>query len=128
MGYSHELVRHKGEPYLERWILWLGKLGTVRLHRFWSGDNGPLHDHPFSFITIPFRSYVETTVGLNGQHVTQIVKAWRAHYRPATYVHSVEHPVRPFFTLCFTSGYQRKWGFITKDGWIPYDKLTAYDR
>lgn len=40
-------------PYLERWIVDLGKLGSLRLHRwFRSDDKRYPHDHPSNFVTL----------------------------------------------------------------------------
>lgn len=92
-----------GGRYMTR--LWFGRL---RLHVFHRGDTDQdPHDHPWSFVTFPFTSYVEEvttkrpvrveadwielceegTLGYECQRV--VVRAWRFHYRPATHCHRV---------------------------------------
>lgn len=142
-GFIHEMIARDGRPYLERWILWFGKLGTLRLHRFWDGDTGDLHDHPFWFITIPLRSYEEVRWSnwkIGSKDLRRIemvrdtevrkVRAFLPHFRRATHAHRVLAPERPFFTLCITGPRSRKWGFQLQDGtWKSYsDYGVRYDK
>jgi hypothetical protein len=47
-------------PYLRKWGLHLGPLGSVWVHHFYRGDvDRDLHDHPWPFVTFPLTSYVE---------------------------------------------------------------------
>ncbi len=133
-GYSHDCVMLKdGTRYLERWILWFG-IGTLRLHRFWSGDDlrAP-HDHPWWFITFPLRSYEERVFDKYSLPdkwrnswpdmcppdkrnfcrlaVKRTVRAFRFHYRPAGYRHIVLQPSRPVFTIVITGARRHHWGF-----------------
>lgn len=40
-------------PYLRRWVLNLGRLGSIRLHHWYaSDDDRALHDHPWWFATL----------------------------------------------------------------------------
>ena len=89
------MVNESGSRYMTR--AWLGRL---RFHYFWRGDEDPdPHDHPWDFWTFPFRSYVEevtTRAPGNGlddplEYVThtQVVRAWRLHFRTATHTHRV---------------------------------------
>lgn len=93
-------------PYMTR--AWFGRL---RFHIFHRGDQDPdCHDHPWGFWTFPLRSYVEevleerveTRWGHNDklnapfkherryfERRTEIVRAFKWHYRPATYRHRV---------------------------------------
>lgn len=40
-------------PYMVRWVLNLGPLGSIRLHHWWrSDDRRAKHDHPADFVTL----------------------------------------------------------------------------
>lgn len=106
-------------PFQIRHILYLGALG-LRLHCFLRGDDARApHDHPFWFITLPFTSYLERVPVMIPTNlrvmVTQRVRAWRLHFRKATYVHYVvgraDYKHKPFYTLVLTGGFSRDWGF-----------------
>ncbi len=64
---AFEFVRFWGDddagnwtPYMEKWGLHLGPLGSVWVHHFHRGDvDRDLHDHPWPFVTFPLTSYVE---------------------------------------------------------------------
>jgi hypothetical protein len=114
------MVRIKGEPYLERWFVYL--LGfTLRLHKFYRGDDDrAVHDHPWPFITFPFRGYWERVREReDNQIVLNYVHAWRFHRRPSRYQHWVIGPLLfddgkqfpPCFTFVMTGRKDRSWGF-----------------
>lgn len=115
----------KETPYMTR--LWVGRL---RLHIFHRGDQDPdCHDHPWGFWTFPFRSYVEEVLHVQRDTVAEpkllgyyegkpvyddpeerpvryfrtreLVKAFRLHYRPATYRHRVLGPWDGYWTTPF---------------------------
>lgn len=55
------LRRADGEIYLERWGISHKRIGGILLHRMTAPDPGvDLHDHPWTFITIPlWGAYIE---------------------------------------------------------------------
>lgn len=133
LWFEHDLVKIGGVVYLERWFCYL--LGfTVRLHKFHRGDDDrAVHDHPWAFITFPFKGYYER-VHLNapGEYRIHFVKPWGFHYRPSSYQHMVlgthysegwkakgPQPElkamwltpKPFFTFVVTGRKDRAWGF-----------------
>lgn len=134
--------------------VWVGRL---RFHLFHRGDADPdCHDHPWGFWTFPLRSYVEEylepriktrwpdtldeAVQTETYYVRQlrIVRAFRLHYRPATYRHRVLGAyagTRPNFqinwkreglvpTIVWRERASRPWGFTKqRDGkwcWVPW--------
>lgn len=123
---------YTGQRYLDRFIAYCAG-GTVRLHRFWRGDDDRApHDHPWWFVTFPFASYIErywervefvsydifadceyTQVAWTER--TRVVKAWRFHFRPARFRHIVvrreDGKDKPFWTLVITGMSKNKWGF-----------------
>jgi hypothetical protein len=122
-----------GTPYLTR-TTW----GRARLHVFHRGDSDPdPHDHPWAFWTFPLTSYVEEVTERAGDAWTVrrgVVRALRAHHRPATHLHRVlgrwsgtgEEVLETgrIYTLVLSSGGDRAWGFLkARDGvrcWTPW--------
>lgn len=123
--------------YMDRKMLWLGRL-KFRIHRFYSGDDDSApHDHPWAFVTFPLSDYYETVSlrykdgkrGFTEYRTVRCVSRWRFHYRPALYRHFVLEPERPFTTLVVTwsRGPDRVWGFWPQpDRFVPYDEWTKY--
>ena len=112
--------RINGEPYLERYYLFLREREyfpfNIFLHKFLKSDPDDLHDHPWPYRTIIlYGGYWEQTI---------TDKIW---YGPLSYkyadsgtLHRIElDPSRPYCWTLFIPGKQnRKWGFITNNGWI----------
>jgi hypothetical protein len=118
-GFSHDLVQVGGNPYLERWIVWLG-IGTLRVHKFWRGDSDRhMHDHPWSFITFPLSPYYEW-VDAGSKIVYREVRAFRPHYRPAEFRHIVDDPAGPIYTIVITGPKKRRWGFWVNGKFVDY--------
>jgi len=133
--------------YLDRKMIWT-PFGTLRLHTFYMGDDdAAVHDHPWWFITFPFRSYTETyeeeipswkwydwRKKIPGDHPmywvrrVRLVRAWRFHFRRATHRHFVHAPDRPFRTIILTGPLKRNWGFWPDgDTFIPHREWTNYN-
>lgn len=143
-------------PYMSRY--WIGRL---RLHIFHRGDvDADPHDHPWNFWTFPLVSYLEEVTRYAGERFpdtnyhpdaenksvpyyetrSQVVKAWRLHYRPATHTHRVmgkfwgHMGITPCFkpgkivTIVWRGGGKRAWGFLkNRDGkwcWIAWKKYV----
>lgn len=120
-------------PYLTRWVMYLG-WGTLRLHKFWRGDDDSLgsHTHPWWFITFPLRSYIERRYKKGRYTGLFEVKAFRFHFRPAAHEHIVvsskcicsagydcKHS-GPFYTIVISGGRAARWGFYPKPGEFVY--------
>lgn len=108
------------EPYLERYYLFLKDREkfpfNIFLHKFLKSDPDDLHDHPWSYISIPlYPGYWE---------YTEKGKIWRGpfsiRYAPAKTLHRVELlKEKPYCWSLFIPGKKiRNWGFKTKTGWI----------
>lgn len=117
LGVEYSRVHVEQEPYLDRYILYIGRL-TLRLHKFYRGDDDRApHDHPWTFWTFPLTSYWERVWAPdNGRYLGRfVVKAWRFHKRPSAYRHIVEgradRSTKPFWTFVVTGGPNRRWGF-----------------
>ena len=79
LGLERTVVQVGGEPYLGRWILYVGGF-SFRLHKFYRGDDmrAP-HDHPWWFVTFPLcRGYLELVpYGAAGARRYNKVPGWR---------------------------------------------------
>ena len=121
LGITHDLVFEDEQPYLERWIFWCGF--TVRLHKFHKGDDDrAFHDHPWWFITVPLRSYVERTPELSAKTLSR----FRPHFRSAKHQHIVElMGSRPVWTFIITGPKSKEWGFWEKDTFIHHSQWLS---
>lgn len=130
-----------GLPYLDRYIVYLGG-GTLRLHRFWRGDDARAsHTHPWWFVTFPLSTYAEWVFEKGAFRQLRAVRAWRFHFRPATFEHIVCCGLRaasipgarrkllvaddrPFWTIVITGSRNKTpegWGFYPRPGeFIPW--------
>lgn len=129
-GFQRSPIGINGGLYMTRYIVYLGWL-TLRAHKFYRGDDDRApHDHPWWFITFPLKTYIEDvfvpqhftrrwagelfgyeSVWTNAYSYPNTVKAWRFHYRPATYRHIVRGSGKPFWSLVISGRPLRMWGF-----------------
>ena len=100
--------------------VWIGRL---RLHVFLKPDPGEaMHDHPWSFTSLPLVSYVEEMVDeATGDVRTNVVRAFRLNSRPATLAHRYlgkwsgkGDAVVPgvVITLCWRGRGGRSWQYV----------------
>ncbi len=114
VGFTHDLVAHDGEAYLERWIVWFG--ASLRVHKFLASDRDRApHDHPWWFVTLPFSEYGEFYTH-EGQEKFRRVRPWRLHLRSSNFRHRVQIQRFPSWTLVLTGAKSREWGFWEADG------------
>lgn len=123
--------------YLGRWFAYIG-IGTVRLHKFYRGDNDRApHTHPWAFWTFPLSTYVEKRYD-KGRYLGMFeVRRWRFHYRSATFEHIVigricRHSLscrcknsidpRPFYTIVLGGFKGSEWGFYPEPGKFVHHK------
>lgn len=158
-GVNHIYGADDGKETVYMTRAWFGRL---RFHVFFRGDQDPdCHDHPWGFWTFPLRSYVEEvlTEGFEKRwwtdpqtmearfserpvfhRRTRVVKAFRFHYRPATFRHRViGRAVRSPFTsvdnhwqavegtiptIVWRDKPSRAWGFTKERSgiwcWVPW--------
>lgn len=128
--------------YLGRWFAYL-VIGTVRLHKFYRGDNDRApHDHPWAFITFPLSSYIEHHFVDGVSQGYREVKAFRFHYRPAKFEHIVLgrgklcdcgcggatiNP-KPFYTIVLGGYKGNEWGFWPEPGKFVHHKVFLNDQ
>jgi len=111
--------------YLERWYvldLWLVK---VLIHRFWLSDDDGLHDHPWSWVSIPIlgRGYREEHFGwgFDEYGVPSLGWTWRPRWKPYVRFRGEMHRVNlqaakpgSVWTLFIHGPRRRLWGFIPR--------------
>lgn len=110
---------------------------AIYVHHFLRSDNERhFHDHPWTFITIPFScgywEHIPVGEHLTGKQAEQIRwkpgcpysrRIWRRRffplYRPAEWKHWVE-VTKPTWTLVIRFRRRRMWGFDTANGWMDW--------
>lgn len=125
--------------YLDRNMFWT-PFGTIRLHTFYQGDDDAApHDHPWWFITFPFKSYTETVMEPDPRSIdpahkqnyimnSRLVRAWRFHFRSKFHRHFVHEPLKPFRTLIITGRNLNNWSFFPDGKRVLHREWTNYNR
>jgi len=119
--------RHDGTPYLNRLIVVKCAYFTVLLHQFAGSDDECHHDHPWWFVTIILcGGYLEWW---GGSAKLAPVGSWRRPgtvlYRPAGFLHRIEVMKGcKAVTLVVTGPRTRTWGFLTRQGWVPWSRYN----
>lgn len=126
LGLERTVIRIGGEPYLGRWILYIGGR-TLRLHKFYKGDDDRApHDHPWPFWTFPLCSGYDEVVARGSVLMHERVKGWRWNFRPSNYRHIVLDPDAPFYTIVVTGKKNHSWGFWPgSETFVPWRDWTA---
>jgi len=135
--------RQTGEPYLERYYLFLSDRKkfpfNIFLHKFLKSDPDELHDHPWNYTTIIVKGgYWEWSPVLSDEgEVTGSYKRWRG---PGSIIRSkaknmhrveLEPGVKPW-TVFIPGKKQKDWGFVVpkSDGkykWIDHNSYLGTD-
>ena len=125
--------RVNNEPYLERYYLFLKDRQrfpfNVFLHKFLKSDPDDVHDHPWPYATLIVRGgYYEWTpvFDANGKKIAETCR-WHGvgsfRRARASQYHRVElDPDIDCWTLFVPGIHQREWGFLTKRGWVHFEK------
>jgi len=119
--YSDSTIINRRQRYMRRWVL-EGPWGALRLHHIMLPDpDRDLHDHPFDFWSlILWGWYAERVIGLPAPRI----------YSPLSINAKIaEHPHRisacsphGVWTLVWAGPRRRKWGFVAREGWVPWDE------
>lgn len=123
-GFERSTIWIGHEKYLDRWIIYFG-WGTLRLHKFWRGDDvRASHTHPWKFWTFPLTTYEEDVYHRGTWMRTKRVQRFRWHARSADFEHIVmgraDWNGKPFYTLVITGDRTNKWGFYPRPGEFIY--------
>ena len=94
-----------------------------------SDSDRELHDHPWNFVSIIlWRGYVEETGCIYGHEAcARRGRKWPGMVllRPTTWRHRVHIASKPAWSLVFTSGKKRTWGFWRDGDFIPWRQFIA---
>jgi hypothetical protein len=128
LGVERSTLAIKGEPYMTRYIAYLGPI-NLRLHKFYRGDDDRAsHTHPWAFVTFPFAHYCESIFEKGKWVRHQAVRAFRFHHRALGFEHIVVSRIAiskggawtyskaPFWTFVITGPHTEDWGFYPKPG------------
>jgi hypothetical protein len=125
--------RVNNEPYLERYYLFLKDRQrfpfNVFLHKFLKSDPDDVHDHPWPYATLIVKGgYYEWTpvFDADGKKIAETCR-WHGvgsfRRARASQYHRVElDPDIDCWTLFVPGIHQREWGFLTKRGWVHFEK------
>lgn len=124
---SYRMITRDGAPYLERYILFKSKRGSIYLHRFWASDPDEIHDHPWwSFSFILKGRYME----FFADGTWKMRLAGSRILRDAVSFHRIElaegDAPGSAWTLFFTGPKVRQWGFFNKQG--QWESARDYSR
>ena len=105
--------------YLDRWwVIPRNRWFNIYLHKFTGSDQDrDLHDHPWWSVSFLLTGHLEEVL-LNGSY--GVIDHWWPVFRRAKHAHRLILCSDVAWTLFFTGPRKRKWGFYTKDGWIPW--------
>lgn len=93
-------------PYLVRWVISFPSLFSIRLHRWYFGDDDrAMHDHGWNFGGLVLWGKY-TDVSPEGR---EEMPRWKFFYRRAEHRHTVE--TEGCLTLLVTGPEKRVWGF-----------------
>jgi hypothetical protein len=125
--------RENSKPYLERYYLLFNTRRhfpfNLFLHHFLKSDPDDVHDHPWPYATLIIKGgYYEWTpiFDASGKKIAETCK-WHGpgsfRWASARQYHRVElDPDVTCWTLFCPGIHQREWGFLTKQGWVHFEK------
>lgn len=121
------------DPYLDRWFLtskthdrhqarrWMPGLLLHHIHRP-DVDRFP-HDHPWWFLGIVLNGgYLESRYDNTGIFTHQVKRRrFSMGFRRASSLHDIAELHGDTWTLILVGPKRRKWGFMTDQGWLPWE-------
>lgn len=117
------IKRQDGTEYLKRLTVIRCFLGSIMVHNILQTDNGCLHDHPWSFLSIILKGgYVEHT-----KTGARLYGPGSILYRPAKFSHRLEI-FQPCKTIVITGPKRRTWGFWTPKGWKKWTHYSSQNK
>lgn len=117
------VISHSGDEYMRRFYLPSSpNKTTARYHHILASDpDKDFHDHPWDFVsTLLHGVYIEHT-----PRGSIVYKAPCVIHRKAAQLHRLELPEGPVWSYVLLGPVKRKWGYMTKRGWVPWDKYNG---
>lgn len=128
--------------YLWRLYILTTPLFGLKLHWIRKPDYDPdPHDHPWWFISLVLKGWYKEEISdlsflpeskpfwwHNARYTLIRTVRW-FNRKPARGVHRVlEVSPGGAWTLVLNGHYSRKWGFLTREGWVPYEKYLGIEK
>jgi hypothetical protein len=86
LKFSHQMLGKPECPYVNRWMVDMGKYGSLRLHHwFGSDDQRAYHDHPWWFLTLVLKG------GYQDLHPQAVLRCSQCHSTDITWNHLCTH-------------------------------------
>ena len=114
-------------PYLVRWRIVQTPWAAVYLHKIILDDVGrPLHDHPWSFVSIILKgAYAEEyKAHAEARTILRAWGRWSVHRMTTKAFHGITAVDTPTWTLVLAGPRRQVWGFLTDEGWKPWDQVA----
>jgi len=130
--WGREIINIDGDPYLKRLTILKTPLFSICIHWILRSDKDRcLHDHPWSFISFVMSGeYFEYRKRKDVVYPVVYTRSTGSIvYRSAKCLHRVQlpqHQIKPVKTLVIMFWPKRKWGFMTKLGWVSWKEYVDY--
>lgn len=121
-----EIVSRAGVLHFRRYRLFRTPWCALYLHKICQSDNDlDMHDHPWNFQSLIVKgAYREASkyppnfdyIHLNSYYPGDVVK------HQAEDAHKITLITNPVWTLVYTTGRSRVWGYQTPKGWINHEE------
>ncbi len=114
-------------PYLVRWRIVQTPWAAVYLHKIILDDLGrPLHDHPWAFASIILRGWYreEFRATADAPSEYRAWDRWSIHRMGLKAFHGITQVGMNTWTLVLAGPRRQVWGFLTDEGWKPWDEVA----
>lgn len=116
--------------YLKRWYLWPPRPKSrwnIALHHILAPDPGPdLHDHAANSLSVCVWGFYRERFA---DGTARVMFPGRIAFRPAEELHQIiKVSEGGCWTIWIRGGHRRKWGFLTRQGWVPFDEHENQER
>lgn len=127
-------------PFAYRWSLRLGRLGSIRVHKWLRPDDDRAHhDHQQDFVTLVLRGGYDDVSTVPLEWSGALIRRWETRvdrlsrgsvrFRRAEHTHTVQNLDAPCWTLLWFAPARRGWGYWVprrSDGRLKFTKENKY--
>lgn len=126
-----EIVSKEGEVHFRRYRLLATPWFNIYIHNIRRSDEDlHMHDHPWHFLSIILKGVYEEKYQTFYEDQTRYANYTVGNYvkHNARDVHQITLKTPEVWTLVFTSGREREWGYRTPQGWIDFKTYRQLKR